>query len=125
MIQRLLDAGHSVFLPRVEGPDLVAVAYRIDVEMTSGAFGIPQPSGPPQDPATLDLVLVPGLAFTTDGRRLGQGGGYYDRFLTRIRPDCITAGIAFAEQLVGDVPTEPYDQTLTMIVTDAATESGR
>ena len=71
------------------------------------------------DPAALDVVVVPGLAFTADGRRLGQGGGHYDRFLPRLRADCVTIGAAFAEQLVGDLPTEPHDVHLTHVATDA------
>ena len=70
------------------------------------------------DPATLDIVVVPGLAFTADGRRLGQGGGHYDRFLPRLRPGCVTVGAAFAEQLVDDLPTEPHDIRLTHVATD-------
>jgi 5-formyltetrahydrofolate cyclo-ligase len=71
------------------------------------------------DPTTLDVVVVPGLAFTADGRRLGQGGGHYDRFLPRLRADCITVGAAFAEQLVDDLPTDPHDVRLDLVVTDA------
>ncbi len=71
------------------------------------------------DPATLDVVAVPGLAFTADGRRLGQGGGHYDRFLPRLRAGCVTVGTAFAEQLVDDLPTEPHDVRLDLVVTDA------
>ena len=61
------------------------------------------------DPATLDVVVVPGLAFTADGRRLGQGGGHYDRFLPRLRPDCVTIGACFAEQVVASLPTDDHD----------------
>jgi 5-formyltetrahydrofolate cyclo-ligase len=71
------------------------------------------------DPVALDVVVVPGLAFTVDGRRLGQGGGHYDRFLPRLRSGCITIGAAFAEQLVDDLPTEPHDVRLTHVATDA------
>ena len=71
------------------------------------------------DPASLDVVVVPGLAFTADGRRLGQGGGHYDRFLPRLRPECRTVGAAFAEQVVDDLPTEPHDVRLDLVVTDA------
>ena len=70
------------------------------------------------DPSSLDIVVVPGLAFTADGRRLGQGGGHYDRFLPRLRPGCVTIGAAFAEQLVDDLPTETHDVRLTLVVTD-------
>ena len=65
------------------------------------------------------LSSCPGLAFTADGRRLGQGGGHYDRFLPRLRAGCVTIGAAFAEQLVDDLPTEPHDVRLDLVVTDA------
>jgi 5-formyltetrahydrofolate cyclo-ligase len=70
------------------------------------------------DPGALDVVVVPGLAFTPDGRRLGQGGGHYDRFLARLRSDCLTIGACFAEQLVADLPTEPHDLRVHAVATD-------
>jgi 5-formyltetrahydrofolate cyclo-ligase len=92
--------GVDVFVPAVDGPDL-----RVD------------PGG--VDPKTLDVVVVPGLAFTVDGHRLGQGGGHFDRFLPRLSPSCLKAGVAFREQLVDVVPTEPHDVVLDVVITDA------
>jgi 5-formyltetrahydrofolate cyclo-ligase len=90
----------AVFAPAVDGPDLRVEPGDVD-------------------PAELDIVVVPGLAFTADGRRLGQGGGHYDRFLPRLREGCVTVGAAFAEQVVADLPTEPHDVHLTHVATDA------
>ncbi len=87
--------------------------------MRPGAHGIPAPIGPAVDPTTIDVVVVPGLAFTRDGRRLGQGGGYYDRFLPLLRDDCVTCGVGFAVQIVDDLPSESHDRVLTMVITDA------
>ena len=70
------------------------------------------------DPTWPDVILVPGLAFTPDGRRLGQGGGWYDRFLPGRRVDCVTIGVGFAPQLVTDLPTEVHDVLLDAIITD-------
>jgi 5-formyltetrahydrofolate cyclo-ligase len=69
------------------------------------------------DPATLDVVVVPGLAFTPEGRRLGQGGGHFDRFLARLRGNCLRIGVAFAEQLVADLPTSPHDIAVNVVIT--------
>jgi 5-formyltetrahydrofolate cyclo-ligase len=70
------------------------------------------------DPSWPDAVIVPGLAFTTAGDRLGQGGGWYDRFLSEVRADCVTIGVCFAEQLVDALPVEPHDVTMDHVVTD-------
>ena len=65
-----------------------------------------------------DVVVVPGLAFTSDGRRCGQGAGWYDRFLPGRRADCVTIGVGFRTQLVDDVPTDVHDVVLDHVVTD-------
>jgi 5-formyltetrahydrofolate cyclo-ligase len=73
---------------------------------------------PAADPSTIDVVIVPGTAFTAAGDRLGQGGGWYDRFLARVRPDCLTVGVAFAPQLVDSLPVAPHDLRVDVVVTD-------
>jgi len=70
------------------------------------------------EPTTLDVVIVPGLAFAVDGRRLGQGGGHYDRFLPRLRAECLTIGVCYAEQLVADLPNDTHDVAVHLVVTD-------
>ena len=73
---------------------------------------------PAIDPRLIDVVIVPGLAFTVAGDRLGQGGGWYDRFLPRLRADCVTVGVGFEPQMVAALPTEPHDVRLSVVVTD-------
>jgi 5-formyltetrahydrofolate cyclo-ligase len=70
-----------------------------------------------RDPALLDVVVVPGLAFTPDGRRLGQGGGHFDRFLARLGDGCVRIGVAFDEQLVDDLPTSAHDIAVDVVIT--------
>ena len=70
------------------------------------------------DPATLDVVVVPGLAFTPEGARLGQGGGHFDRFLVRLRADCLKIGVCYVEQLVDQLPTAELDVHVDRVVTD-------
>ena len=77
------------------------------------------------DPGWPDVVVVPGLAFTPEGERLGQGGGWYDRFLSNIRPTCTTIGVGFDRQLVDSIPTESHDVTLDHVVTDLGVPSAR
>jgi 5-formyltetrahydrofolate cyclo-ligase len=70
------------------------------------------------DPRRLDVVVVPGLAFTRSGERLGQGGGHFDRFLAQLRRDCLRIGVAFRDQLVEALPTEHHDVAVDLVITD-------
>jgi 5-formyltetrahydrofolate cyclo-ligase len=109
----------AVFLPRVAGPGRLLWYTVIDGDqLLPGAFGIPEPD--PSQAALVELpprsiVFVPGLAFTADGRRLGQGGGYYDRLLAQ-RPDLRAIGVGFACQLLDDLPCEAHDVHLSGLV---------
>jgi len=79
------------------------------------------------DPTWPDVVIVPGVAFTANGDRLGQGGGWYDRFLAATGPGCTTIGVGFDLQLVERLPVEPHDVPLDHVVTESgiATNSVR
>jgi 5-formyltetrahydrofolate cyclo-ligase len=109
------------------GDELQAVLADPGTTLRLGAFGIPEATGEPIDPAEIDVVVVPGLAFTPDGRRLGQGGGHFDRFLAaldvgdgRSTPPLLV-GVCFHEQVLDDVPTEPHDRHVDLVVTDRET----
>ena len=81
-------------------------------QWTPSRFGItePDPALHPAVPAdSIGLVLVPGLAFTMEGHRLGHGAGYYDRFLANLPPSVRTAGICFDCQIQTCLPVEPHD----------------
>jgi 5-formyltetrahydrofolate cyclo-ligase len=71
------------------------------------------------DPRWPDVVIVPGLAFTASGHRLGQGGGWYDRFLAQTRVDCIAIGVGFDLQIVDELPIEAHDVQLDRVVTES------
>jgi 5-formyltetrahydrofolate cyclo-ligase len=64
-------------------------------------------------------VVTPGLAFDRHGRRLGYGGGHYDRYLARLGPRAVRVGIAFSIQVIEDVPAAPEDERVHVVVTDA------
>ena len=68
------------------------------------------------DKENIDLLIVPGLAFTTTGKRLGMGGGFYDRFIKDFSG--VTLALAFSQQLLDEVPTEAHDMTISKIITD-------
>jgi 5-formyltetrahydrofolate cyclo-ligase len=84
-------------------------------------YGLREPSHRHPIPADcIDAILVPGLAFDASGGRLGRGGGFYDRYLDTSRPP-IVIGVAFDEQIQGEVPLEPHDERMTVVVTQTRT----
>ena len=119
-VSALRKRGARVAYPRIQSPgvlDLHLVDH--ELELVAGPFGLGQPSehAPHVARDAIDAVIVPGLAFDDCGRRLGYGGGYYDRLLVSLRPDCLFIGIAFDEQLLPQIPAEPHDVRVDMIVT--------
>lgn len=75
-------------------------------------------------PDQVALFLVPGLAFTARGARLGRGGGFYDRLLPRRGPQSTAIGVCFALQVVEDVPREPHDQHVDAVITERGLLAG-
>jgi 5-formyltetrahydrofolate cyclo-ligase len=114
-------AGRVVCYPRIAGRELEVRSVTALGQLQPAAFGLREPD-PGQtalvDPATLDLVLVPGLAFTRGGDRLGRGAGFYDRFLAALPPRVVTAALAFACQLREVLPIEAHDQAVQIVLTD-------
>lgn len=123
LIAWALEHGKAVYVPRVLGP-AVMDAYRItdpSTDLAPGAWGIPEPKGDrePVDPAKLDVAVVPGSVFDAAGRRCGYGGGFYDAYLPRLREGVPRIGLAFELQLVDDLPCEPHDLAVHVIVTES------
>jgi len=120
---RCFQGAKTVCVPRVDwrGRDMVPVEISSfdDETMAVDNHGLRTPrTGRPIVPSLIDLVIVPGLAFDPAGNRLGRGGGFYDRFLRRLRRSAITAGLAFDAQLIESVPADDRDFALDIIVTD-------
>ncbi len=109
--------GVTTLYPRVRGEDLDVVTVDDPTDLVVGHRDLLEPTGPPDDPTTVDAVLVPGVAFDRRGGRLGQGGGHYDRLLPRIG-DAVRIGIAFACQIVPAVPRLDHDVAVDIVVTE-------
>jgi 5-formyltetrahydrofolate cyclo-ligase len=129
MIEALHRRGVAVALPRIEDRDLVPVRYGPGDPTTVTSFGAREPTGgEPIAPARIDVVVVPGVAFDRRGRRIGYGGGYYDRFLGGLRraegstPRGFTVSPAFGVQVLeDDLPAGPFDLPVDAIVTEDET----
>jgi 5-formyltetrahydrofolate cyclo-ligase len=77
------------------------------------------------DPLALDLVMVPGVGFTREGARMGNGQGYYDRLLDRVRPGAPLVALAYECQIFPDLPVSPHDVYMDAVVTEKAVYAGR
>ena len=104
------------YLPRITGQSSMEFV-KIDPSspLKPGPFGILEPSGSDVS-EVFDTVICPGIAFTREGKRLGQGGGFYDRFLKNASPAKII-GVAFRVQLLDDLPTDEHDIFMHRVVT--------
>ena len=103
-------------LPAVVGDDLELRAYRGKDSLRRGAFGILEPTGDAfTDYDSIQLAIVPGVAFTPDGRRLGRGRGYYDRLLPHLTR-AYKLGVCWSFQLLDDIPAEPHDSLMDSVI---------
>ena len=103
------------FLPRVNGVDLDILPYD-RTHMHLGAFRIEEPDGDDTvDLDTIDMVVVPAVAYDRHGNRVGRGKGYYDRLLSRMK--AVTVGVGYDFQLVDDIDVEPHDRRVGIVIT--------
>ncbi len=107
----------TLLLPRVTGESTMELrVYEGRDCLDTGAYGIMEPCGPVfTDYGSIDVAVVPGMAFDADGNRLGRGKGYYDRFLAPL-PHIYKIGVCFPFQLLDSVPAEPTDIRMDEVV---------
>lgn len=119
LLAALLARGQRVVVPVVTPPETMRYAELASLDaLAPGAHGIPEPREPRAFVDEVDAILVPGLLFTPDGHRLGNGGGYFDRLL-RGMPRATRIGLAYEEQVVDALPLEAHDELMDHVVTDA------
>ena len=109
LLDELTAAGKTVLLPRVLDDGRMELRrYTGPADLQEGAFHIMEPVGEPfTDLRRIDVALIPGMAFDAQGRRLGRGKGYYDRFLRQL--SCRRIGVYFDFQKVAEVPVGELD----------------
>ncbi len=116
------QSGKTVVVPKVSWDQrrmLPVEITSLQTNMTTTGPGVREPvSGQPIPINLIDLVIVPGMGFSTDGHRIGRGMGFYDRFLAL--PDFIgvSCGMGFEEQIVPKLPVLDHDMALSMLCTD-------
>lgn len=119
-----LASGKALVVPRVNSAARMLELHAIGdiaADVTPGFHDIPEPlpAMPRVDATAIDWVLVPGVAFSPDGRRLGYGGGYYDRLMIQLRSDIPRVAGAFDAQIAEHIPAASHDLAVDMIVTES------
>lgn len=140
LMMRLFDYGKQLALPVLDGHRLRFYRYRADTPLVPNRFNIPEPHEPgsrPLQPATIDVVFAPLVAFDARGFRLGMGGGFYDRTFAHDRPGDslhrwrrpMLVGLAHQLQQAETVPSADWDVPMDAVVTErgyvAFTDRGR
>ena len=121
LLSRLIEMGRQIAVPWITGKRMMEAALVPSMDVLEyGAYHILTVRAerrailPPQE---FDCIIVPGVAFGLDGRRLGMGGGYYDAFLPKATK-AVRIAAAFQCQITEDIPTCPYDCGVDWIVTE-------
>ncbi len=116
LLVALAARGHALCLPETppRGQPLSFRLWQPEARLVPGRFATQHPTGPVLTP---DYVLLPLLAFDAQGRRLGYGGGYYDRTLAAL-PNAFRLGCAFAAQEIPAVPADAHDLKLQAVATE-------
>ena len=108
--------GQRMCMRAVAADDASSAPFIAHPTRTFAAMDIDSDRFPIVPAEALDMAIVPLVAFDRAGARLGYGGGCYDRYLSTVAPECLIVGIAFDEQRVDRVPTDPHDLPLPNIV---------
>jgi len=124
VMRAALAAGRIVAIPRVDKESRMLELHAIadpERDVVAGYRDIPEPlpACPLVSRDTIDFILVPGVAFDRQGRRMGYGGGYYDRLLPLLSPRAVRVAGAFEVQLVARVPAAPHDIAVDAILTES------
>ena len=120
LMKRLFDIGCDIALPvtPAQGEPLTFHHWRVNGPLDDGPYGTKQPPSKNKI-CTPDVILVPMLAFDSDGWRLGYGGGFYDRTLAALRSKGLqisVIGVAYEGQELDKVPVGPYDMPLNAVL---------
>ncbi len=114
------ERGHSIALPRITSRDAPMIFHVHtdpfgETDLEAGPMQLLQPAADSTQ-VTPDVLLVPLVGFSEHGDRLGQGGGYYDRWLAD-HPSALAIGMAWDCQMIDEIPIEPHDRKLNAVVT--------
>lgn len=114
----LLKDDKNFYLPRVSGENLLVCRYNVGDVLVKSDFNIMEPDTAEESVEVLDLVIVPALMADKNGFRLGYGGGYYDRFLTKYRNIFKTIAVIPKDLYQESLPTDEFDVPVDFVISD-------
>lgn len=111
-----LSLKKRIVVPRIEGEEMEF--YDIAEGLHKGSFGIMEPTATtPVEPSEIDVMIVPGVAFTPAGARCGRGKGFYDKYLSRKGFRAFTIGVCYPCQIVDTLPSDEHDIAINLVIT--------
>ncbi len=131
LITKLISLKKTVAAPVTIKDERKLIPFKITNlkdDINIGAYSIREPKQDPYNELNvenIDILIVPAVAYDKDCYRLGYGGGFYDRFIKRLRDDTITIGIAFDLQVFESIPKENHDAQLNYVITENNTYIGK
>lgn len=117
LIERLYKAGKEIYLPCVQGREMEFRRFSGFDKLAEGAYGIYEPVGDKLSKEG-DIICIPGVAFDERCNRIGYGGGYYDRYLSKNTAIKRTA-VAYDFQIIENIETESFDESVNEIITES------
>lgn len=108
----------KIVVPKISGDEICLYELKDATQFEKGRFGIREPKIclPKKEIEHIDLMIIPGIAFDKSGHRIGFGGGYFDKLLSKVH--CNTIGLAYEFQIIDKVPAHSYDVPVNFIVTE-------
>ena len=118
LIEEAALRGKRVCLPKISAGEMHAYRFGDTRGLIRNDLGVMEPDANAEriDARSIDCIVVPGQAFASDGRRLGRGGGYYDRFLAKTNPAAYAVGVCFACQLHEHIPFAAHDRAVRTVL---------
>ena len=124
ILNRILDSGKVLILPRVNAADGLLLFYRVEdlrLDVSEGYHGIiePMPKKCPVVPLSdAGMILIPGVLFSESCERIGYGGGFYDRNLKNANPYAFKVGVGFDFQIIKRIPVSPQDRSVNAVISE-------
>ena len=124
MVEETIKRGKLALAPKALPETRELIPSRVldwDSDLVPGAYNIPEPGEDtirPVKPETIDLLIVPGVAFDLKGNLLGYGGGYYDRFFPLLKKQTPLVALVFDLQILPEIPVDEWDRRVDIIITE-------